>query len=567
MKKITAEFELKTGKTKDDLGDIQDGLKGVEKGLDAAGKEGKKTNKILKGISNLFKGALGLGIVIKLFDVLKDTFMQNQKVADTFATVMETLSLAFNDLFKFLDSNIGNIVGYFKAIFNDPKQAIVDFGVAIKKNLIERFNSALEVLGFLGTAIKKVFEGDFDGAMEAAKNAGKEYVDVLTGVDNSVDKIVEGTKEITSSIVEYGKSTYEAAAGVVELNKSAEKAAVINQGLIEKYDRQAEQQRQIRDDETKTIEERIAANNKLGEILDLQEEKMLANAASIEKAAQAQFDKNDSDENFIALQEAKNEVAAIEAQIEGFRSEQLINTNSLERERNDLIKEKDELETDRLDKIKELTTFEELNAYDALERDKQIALEELELLEGTEAEKQKILEHYAAKKKELDDESAEDEKQLDQDVMNAKMDMAQAGLGLIAEIAGEGSKVGKAAAIAQATIAGIQSTINAFQTANASPITTVFPAYPYIQAGLAAGFAGVSIAKMKSSPTSGGSGSMGSTAPAPPSFNVVGAAPENQLAQTIGEQEEKPIKAFVVSNEVTNAQALERNIVEGASIG
>ena len=72
---------------------------------------------------------------------------------------------------------------------------------------------------------------------------------------------------------------------------------------------------------------------------------------------------------------------------------------------------------------------------------------------------------------------------------------------------------------------------------------------------------------MKSSPTSGGSGSMGSTAPAPPSFNVVGAAPENQLAQAIGEQEEKPIKAFVVSNEVTNAQALERNIVEGASIG
>jgi hypothetical protein len=567
MKKITAEFELKTGKTKDDLGDIQDGLKGVEKGLDAAGKEGKKTNKILKGISNLFKGALGLGIVIKLFDVLKETFMQNQKVADTFATVMETLSLAFNDLFKFLDSNIGNIVGYFKAIFSDPKQAIVDFGVAIKKNLIERFNSALEVLGFLGTAIKKVFEGDFDGAMEAAKNAGKEYVDVLTGVDNSVDKIVEGTKEITSSIVEYGKSTYEAAAGVVELNKSAEVAAVINQGLIEKYDRQAEQQRQIRDDESKTTEERIAANTELGRILDEQSEKMLENVDLQIKAAQAEFDKNQNQENYIALLEAQNEREAVLAQIEGFRSEQLINRISLEREAADAKEEADEKEIDRLNKIEELLALEELNAYDALERDKQIALEELELLEGTEAEKQKILEHYAAKKKELDDESAEAEKQLDQDVMNAKMDMAQAGLGLIAEIAGEGSKVGKAAAIAQATIAGIQSTINAFQTANASPITTVFPAYPYIQAGLAAGFAGVSIAKMKSSPTSGGSGSMGSTAPAPPSFNVVGAAPENQLAQAIGEQEEKPIKAFVVSNEVTNAQALERNIVEGASIG
>ena len=48
-----------------------------------------------------------------------------------------------------------------------------DLGNAIKDNLIERFNSALEVIGYLGTAIKKVFEGDFDGAMEAAKNAGK----------------------------------------------------------------------------------------------------------------------------------------------------------------------------------------------------------------------------------------------------------------------------------------------------------------------------------------------------------------------------------------------------------
>ena len=63
----------------------------------------------------------------------------------------------------------------------------------------------------------------------------------------------------------------------------------------------------------------------------------------------------------------------------------------------------------------------------------------------------------------------------------------------------------------------------------------------------------------------GGGGA--STAPQAPSFNVVGAAPENQLAQVIGEDKKQPLKAFVVSNEVTNAQALDRNIVEGASIG
>ena len=52
-----------------------------------------------------------------------------------------------------------------------------------------------------------------------------------------------------------------------------------------------------------------------------------------------------------------------------------------------------------------------------------------------------------------------------------------------------------------------------------------------------------------------------------PAFNVVGASGTNQLAQAIGQQNQKPIKAFVVSNEVTNAQALDRNIVESASLG
>jgi len=101
--------------------------------------------------------------------------------------------------------------------------------------------------------------------------------DVVTGVNNTFDKVAEVIPTVVSSITDYAKSTVEAARATVDLNKQAEVAAVINQGLIEKYDRQAEQQRQIRDDESKTIEERIAANNRLGEILDEQSEKMLEN--------------------------------------------------------------------------------------------------------------------------------------------------------------------------------------------------------------------------------------------------------------------------------------------------
>ena len=61
----------------------------------------------------------------------------------------------------------------------------------------------------------------------------------------------------------------------------------------------------------------------------------------------------------------------------------------------------------------------------------------------------------------------------------------------------------------------------------------------------------------------GGSGTgIGSQAPA---FNVVGQSGFNQVAQALGQQNSTPIKAFVVSGDVTTAQALENNIIDTAT--
>jgi len=49
-------------------------------------------------------------------------------------------------------------------------------------------------------------------------------------------------------------------------------------------------------------------------------------------------------------------------------------------------------------------------------------------------------------------------------------------------------------------------------------------------------------------------------------FNVVGATPQTQIAEAIAAVEERPVKAYVVSSDVTSAQELDRRIVEGASI-
>jgi hypothetical protein len=409
-------------------------------------------------------------------------------------------------------------------------QNVKDFGNAIKENLIERFESFLDTLGFLASAVKKVFSGDFAGALDDVKLAGKESLDVLTGVNDSFDKSVEVVTKVTKSITDYTKSTIDSAKAIVDLNRQAELASVINQGLIEKYDRQAEQQRQIRDDETKTIAERIAANDKLGEILDEQRTLMLKNAAAIERAAQAQFDKNGNDANQIALQEAKNEAAAIEAQIEGFRSEQLINKIGLEKELIDLKTEADEAELERLELIAEAKKKEREEIYKNLDAVIDAA--------GQESAIGKAL--FLAK-----------------EAMRIKEMIAVASATL--------QKITLSAAEAQvATATGTANTAKVGFPQNI-PLLIAFAAQAV--GIIAAVNSAVGAAKGAASAAGGGGGGGSvASAPAAPVFNVVGAAPENQLAQAIGDKESKPQRAFIVASDVTSQQALDRNIVESASI-
>ena len=536
---VSVELEAKADKAISEVEDLKKELKGLKssvedfgkqgkKSLDDIGKEAKKTNKIFSGIKNLFKGALGLGIVVKAFELLKNTFENNQVVLDAFKTGTEALSIAFNDLFGFLNDNVGTVIGYFKSIFSNPIQSLKNFGNAIKENIIERFESFLDTLGFLASAVKKVLSGDFAGALDDVKLAGKESLDVLTGVNDTFDKSVDVVTKATKSISDYAKSTIDSAKAIVELNKQAELASVINQGLIEKYDRQAEQQRQIRDDESKTIAERIAANNKLGEILEEQQKLMLDNVDITIKAAQAEYNKNRNQENYIALLEAQNEREAVLAQIEGFRSEQLINKIGLEKEVADLKKEADEAELDRLEQIAEAKKKEREDIYKNLDAVIDAA--------GQESDIGKAL-YLAKEAMRIKDMIAEAQATIQKITMKA----AEAG-------------VDTSAGFAKTAAAGFPQNV---------PLLIAFAAQA---AGIMAAVnSAVGSAKGAASSAGGGGGSVAS-APAAPVFNVVGAAPENQLAQAIGEKESKPQRAYIVASDVTSQQALDRNIIESASI-
>jgi len=573
IKELNNTFSKFQKTTEDGFDDVKDGAEKASKGV-------SKIGKTLKSIGS---GAGVFLILTKAFEFFKEVGEKNQKVLDLFNTAFEVLSIAFNDFFNFIFDNAGGVVDTFKAIFNDPVQAIKDFGKSIYDGIIVRFNELLEVTGLIGQSFLKLIQGDFKGAFETIKEAGKETVDVFTGVDDSFDSTVEKVKEIGKSVVEYGKNTLKAAQENVALANAAELAAAQQSLLVEKYDIQAEQLRQIRDEERNSIEDRRKANDQLLEVLAEQEKAMLAQADAQLRSAQAELDKNASIENQVALTEALANKQGVLAQIEGFRSEQKANDLALDREEVELTNTKLESESklsierqrfnaEQIDD--EVQRLEALKKIDLLEAEQEaIRLQAIvdNANAGTQAkvDAQIALDEFMEQSRQTnltrDTELEDAKKNLDNTTAEAKMKNVEAingALNGLSALAGDNAEAQKGIGIAQAII-------DTYTGANKA-LAQGGIAGPIAAAGIiASGLANVkTIISTKIPKASGSAAGVGAQAQQqPPSFNIVGATETSQLAEAVGSQTQQPIQAYVVSNDVTTAQSLENNIVEGATLG
>jgi hypothetical protein len=537
-------------KLTDSLGKSVDETKDLGTNLKDAGDKGaggfKKMGTAVKGMGMALKAA-GIGIAVALIAKLMEVFSKNQSVLDAFDTAMEALSIAFNDLFGFLSKNVSKVTGWFKELFENPKQSLIDFGNAIQKNLIERFNSFLETIGFLGKALGLLMRGKLKEAGEAVKEAGTEMIDVFTGVDGTVDKVKTTITKATKAIVTYGKETIKTAKSMVKLSNAAKIAIAVNQGLIEQNDILAEKQRQIRDDESKTFAQRMEANKKLGEILDAQEIAMQKNADLIVAAASAQKKKNNSVENQVLLQEALNEKQAIEAQITGQRSEQMVNEIALGKE---LLESKKELHLAALEGT-ELELQELADTYELkLEMARKAGEDTLEIENKYYDDVVDII--MAATDAEMAIKKAASDKELARDkaVNAAKVDLANNAFGALAALAGENEAAGKAIAVAQtvfATQQGIMAAMAAMGT------DALLPYYVRLANAVSVGIMGAAAVKnilsTSSATAGGGGGGGGGGAAAPPAPQMMSGAFE-----LTGGVEPEPLQAYVVSDDITESQ-------------
>ena len=584
---VNVELNVETKKAEKNVDDLTGGIKNLTKAVEqgneqtAAGlknieETSKTTGEGVKGIGNAIKAA-GVGLFLIALESMKELFMQNQQVADAVSGAFEGLALVFNDVFGFVTGGV---------------ESVQKLGDAFDKYFGKPIQTATQAFEKFGDAFSKIFGGDFSGALESAKEG-------FSGLGDAISETGDGFVEAATDVSEYVVDIKEAAVANVQLAKSAEKAEAINAGLLEKYDRQAEQQRQIRDEERNSITERIAANEKLGKLLEEQNTVMLENANIVLKAAEVAFARNGSLENEIALITAKNEVMAVEATIEGFRSEQLANDLALDRERIELLNteaesvsnlgfekrkfdaEQEESDILRIEKLRQISEEEKLvesarlqaiideaNIGTQAKVDAEIALNEF--LEGNYQERIGL-------ETELKDAvvASNDAK------LSSQLDYLSAVGSVTGSLGGlfkEGSRAAKAAAlttIAINTATGLIQGLDIAQksAALAGPGAAIaFPIFYATQIAAVLGAASQAKGILSSSTSGGGIGSSSpTTTPSTesfesqaPSFNVVGTSGANQIADVVASQE--PVKAYVVSSDVTTAQALDRNIVESATL-
>ena len=603
MERIIIDLEAKTDRALKGISEVKSQLnqlnteatkqnKGVEKSFKKVETATKDVSKGIKTIGTTLK-AIGIGLVISALATLKDLFSQNQKVVDTFNIIFETsaqivgqVATAFIDVYDALTQStdqldaLGKVASGIVTIALSPlKLAFYGISLAIDEAMLAWEKSFLgdkdpETIKALNLSILETKKNIVEVA-EATSQAGS---DVVNNFGEAITEVSEVGKVVVKEFGEISISTAKKAAEAnVELQKSAELAAA-RQGLFfEKFDRQAEKLRQIRDDETKSIEERKVANDALLIKIDSAESAMLSQAKMQLALADANLKKDKDNIEFqTARIEALRELAAVEAQIEGIRSEQKSNALALDRESLELTNSQKEADAELNANKNQFEAEQILNDLARLERQKVLNEEESNLEKKRLEDKRDLYKKGTIAFQEAQNEltayeqaSGQKRVTIDKQIAKEKEKVVFESLGAIAGLLGSNSKFGKALAVTQA----IRDTY-----AGANKALAQGGLFGFIGAAgiIASGFANVkqiTATKEPAAPsfaTSGGGGVTVATPTAPslpPAFNVVGASDTNQLAEAIGSQSQQPIQAYVVSNDVTTAQEMDRNIVKGASIG
>ena len=554
--------------------------------------------------------ATGIGALIVLIGSLTAAFTRSEEGQNKLSKALGVLGSIVGNLLDVF-SDFGETV---IEAFENPKKAWDGFTQSlyngwqfIKNQVIDRFQGGWDVLsGQVQAGILKMriawneFTGDSTEANQLKKELEEINQQIIEGnekiksannaVINVYDNAINKVKEFGKEIVKDSKN----AAKIADQRAAAEKAArdlIIDRANAERDI--AELREKAADKENVSTEERIKALEEAGRISEelAQKEiavsKLRADAKTLENSL-SKSTREDLDE------EARLRADVINAETAKLKLQKALTAELTTARRESAAAAKGETkatkeEVDEIGKILEDFRKKEQDRaaeteVQKIELEQKRALAELERLKATKEQKQQVEDFYeieltkarAEESLKIKKETADAQKAIDDAALEAKiktLDDTEKGLGQLQDIAGQSTVAGKGFAVASATLNTYRGVSDALAATTVTPFET---ALKFVNAAaiLTNGLRNVKkIVSVKIPNAKGGGGTGGASSPSggaisqPPAFNVVGQGGTNQLAQVIGDQTQQPVQAYVVANDITSTQSLQRNIQTEAGIG
>ena len=459
-----------------------------------------------------------------------------------------------------------------------------------------------------GLGIIKGVLGQTQGAVDLVNTS----MNSLTGFINNVTGTVReegffaGISKSLKDAIKNGKE-------LTQLDKDSLIAEVERQKLQLEAQEKEEKQRQIRDDVTKSIKDRIDANKKIAAIANEQIEAEKAQIQIQIDAAQARFDNNGKVEDFVALKTKELQLAELSERTTSIESERLANQVALRQEEVDLLRQKNENNAEaaligqriRRDVNKDSVELEELvqtaeskytdTLINRIKREQyffnqsnenqrkfnQDRIDELQRLGLTEtAEYETLLKERFDLEKDYGERTLE----FNNKIYNQRIENISGGFALAANALNSFSNLNKAltekdeenaekafkTTKALQLASAIANTASAVTAQLAVPQDAALGGLNFIKAGIALTTGLAQVATIRNTQFGDQARLTPSTITAPSTpleFNVVGGSGINQLAQTIGSQFDRPIRAYVVGGDILSAQELERRRIRTARFG
>jgi hypothetical protein len=555
--KVTIEVEA-------DVKDALTKLGALEKGVKDVGNETKKQTSAVKSLSNGFKGlglvfrGLGLGIVLKMANKLWEALQKNQQIADTVTTAFNMIGVV-----------VGKLSEVITEVVNRTGSSAENFDALgrIMKNLIKLALEPLKLTFFSVALVIKEVQLAWEKSW-----LGKGDIEKINKLQKQISGYKEEIRSATEETIKAGKSIIvDFKEGVGEIQKLGEVTTVAfnntfkdvtvesvkdqaeavtkatnNLGILQaklgevriEFETQAEKQRQIRDDVSRTIEDRIEANNKLLEISKNQADAEIEALRQQQGALRKQMDVNvDNAEIKAQILELDNAIAETEFRKTQLQKESGEQNNALLSEQ---LANRQELAKIGVDEVARQQQ-EFIN-----ERDRLLRMAELTITNEQELaqKKEQINKDYQTKKDKLDAEGVAKEEA----IQDQRRQIIGSALSGITALVGAETKAGKGLAVAQATMdtyAGATKALaqgGLFGTLGAVGI-------------IAQGLANVRTILQTDIP-----GEPDGGAPPPPTPEVV--EDVTPIAPTFGaiETEPPPVQAFVVESDVSSSQALQNDL-------